>query len=127
MLRFIALMLTTYESCGLVEGPFEGESLGVIASAFGEQRLGVILASSNRTLSCVRLWCTHGYGEYFATLCLIRDPCSLLAHAIIAAHRDHTTLHRKFALCLWYHCVLGRHRMSQVLLQCLCVRLGTLA
>ena len=45
MLRFIALMLTTYESCGLVKGPFEDESLGVIASASGEQRLGVVLAS----------------------------------------------------------------------------------
>ena len=63
MLRFIALMLTTYESCGLVEGPFEDESLGVIASAFGEQRLGVILASSDRALRDVRLWCTHGQVE----------------------------------------------------------------
>ena len=64
MLRFIALMLTTYESCGLVEGPFEDESLvGVIASVFGEQHLGVILASSNRALRSVRLWCTHGQVE----------------------------------------------------------------
>ena len=63
MLRFIALMLTTYDSCGLVEGPFEDELLGVIASAFGEQRLGVILTSSNRALRSVRLWCTHGQVE----------------------------------------------------------------
>ena len=63
MLRFIVLMLTTYESCGLVKGPFEDESLGVIASAFGEQRLGVILASSNRALRGIRLWCTHGQVE----------------------------------------------------------------
>jgi hypothetical protein len=127
MLRFIALMLTTLKSCGLVEDPFKDESLGVIASAFGEQRLGVILASSNRALRGARLWCTHGQVEQLAFLYRLRDPCILLTHVIIAAHRDHTTLHRKFALCLWYHCVLGRHRMTQVLLRCLCVRLGTLA
>ena len=127
MLRFIALMLTTYESCGLVEGPFEDESLGVIASAFGEQRLVIILASSNRALRSVRLWCTHGQIEQVAFLYRLRGPCSLLTHVIIAAHRDHTTLHHKFALCLWCRCVLGRHRMSQVLLQCLCVRLESLA
>jgi hypothetical protein len=52
MLRFIALMLTTFKSCGLVEGPFKDESLvGFIASASGEQRLGVILARSNHALS----------------------------------------------------------------------------
>ena len=56
-------MLTTYESCGLIKGPFEDESLGVIASAFGEQRLGVILASSNRALRGAQLWCTHGQVE----------------------------------------------------------------
>ena len=58
-------MLTTYESCGLVEGPFKDESLvGVIASASGEQRLGVILASSDHALRDVRdRWCTHGHGE----------------------------------------------------------------
>ena len=49
MLRFIALMLTTYESCGLVEGPFEDESLvGVIASASGEQRIGVVLVFGSK-------------------------------------------------------------------------------
>ena len=65
MLRFIALMLTTYKSCGLVEGPFKVESLfEVIASAFGEQRLGVILASSDHALRDVRdRWCTHGHVE----------------------------------------------------------------
>ena len=63
MLRFIALMLTTYESCGLVKGPFEDESLGVIASASGEQRLGVVLASSDRALRDRALWCTHGQVE----------------------------------------------------------------
>ena len=65
MLRFIALMLTTFKSCGLVEGPFEDESLvGVIASASGEQRLGVILASSDHALRDIRdRWCTHGQVE----------------------------------------------------------------
>ena len=58
-------MLTTYGSCGLFEVPFKDESLvGVIASAFGEQRLGVILASSDHALRDVRdLWCTHGHVE----------------------------------------------------------------
>ena len=57
-------MLTTYESCGLVKGPFEDESLGVIASAFGEQRLGVILASSDHALRDIRdRFCTHGQVE----------------------------------------------------------------
>ena len=65
MLRFIALMLTTYGSCGLVESPFKEESfVGVIASASGEQHLGVILASSDHALRDVRdRWCTHGHVE----------------------------------------------------------------
>ena len=48
MFKVIVLMLTTFKSCGLVEGPFKHESLvGVIASAYSKQRLGVILASSD--------------------------------------------------------------------------------
>ena len=66
MFRVIVLMLTTFESCGLVGNPFKEESLVVvrIASAFGEQPLGVILASSDHALRDVRdLWCTHGHVE----------------------------------------------------------------
>ena len=65
MFRVIVLMLTTYGSCGLVEGPFKDESLVVvIASAFGEDPLVVILASINHALRDIRdRWCTHGHVE----------------------------------------------------------------
>ena len=45
MFRVIVLMLTTFKSCGLVEDPSKDESLAVvIASAFGEDPLVIILA-----------------------------------------------------------------------------------
>ena len=57
MLRFIALMLTTYESCGLVKGPFEDESqclvvsIGVVTLSSSFRRSWPIMMAFRRSLS----------------------------------------------------------------------------